>query len=104
VYILKRTTDGEYALKHAIQAHGTVIDSVTLNNNATILGTVCRYEDIIKLWDVKLGLCISCRHQCVDIHRHIAAGHSFQEPVYSSLFQPQLQQTHRGMQRKHLNC
>lgn len=56
VYILQRTCYGDFVQLHFIQAHDEVIDSMELNNNASILATVCHAEDQVKLWDHKQGM------------------------------------------------
>ncbi len=55
VHVLMRTIDGGYAPIYAIHAHIKQIDSLALNNNASILATVCCSEGEVKLWDVIQG-------------------------------------------------
>ncbi len=56
MYILKRGTDGDCVLLRTIQAYGKEIDSLALNNNASILATVCCSGDKVKLWEPNTGL------------------------------------------------
>ncbi len=64
VHILKRITDDKYKLIKIIDAHFNDI-KVTLNNNASILATVCREEGKVKLWDVQQGLYV---RMCASMH------------------------------------
>jgi WD40 repeat protein len=63
-YILQRKENGDYELIRTIRAHNRQVDSVALNNKASILATVCYDEGEVKLWDVKHGASTSV----VDIH------------------------------------
>ncbi len=99
LYTLERNTGSGYELIRAIQAHSTQILSVVLNNDASILSTVCYSEGKVKLWDLKQGgyVCISYSYSCADALRLTVARYALQEFMYCHLLQPQPQQAHCGL-------